>query len=358
MAKSYSPLPPRSYTYSLTLGLISAFSLFLLTGLFSCQKPLLSDTSLPPTVSSDSERILEPLSQHVSPSPLTGTDQSQTIRLERSDGSIETLSLEDYLWGVVAAEMPASFPLEALKAQAVAARSYTALRIQNSKHSDAHLCDDSACCQAYIDQSTRLSSWGTDAPFYQEKIATAIHETDGLYVLYQGEPIDALFFSSSAGQTLDAEEVWGTPAAYLQSVASPDQGQSIPLYESEVLLTATQVRETVLDAYPSADFSTEETLWFQDWRQDSTGGLAQVTLGGVTLTGSQVRSLFALRSTHITLDHSEEGFRLSVIGYGHNVGMSQYGAKAMAEEGSHFDEILQWYYSNTTVSPYPHTDSD
>ncbi|MFI3254266.1 MAG: stage II sporulation protein D [Eubacteriales bacterium] len=344
------------YGYSLCLGLISALSLFLLSAFFSSQNPLspkeddyfLSDTGTEREPdSTESSPILVP-SFHQSPSPIDGADQSIDITLLRQTGEVETLSLDAYLWGVVAAEMPATFPLEALKAQTVAARSYTGLRLANPKHSNAVVCDDSACCQAYIDVSERLRLWGTDAPFYQEHLREAISQTNGLYVLYEDQPIDALFFSSSSGQTLEAQEVWGTAVPYLQSVPSPED-PDIPNYHSQVVYTESELALLLQENYPQIKLGSDPNTWVSAILADSAGGVAQMTLGGITLTGSQLRSLFSLRSTYFTLDYENNNFTFSVTGYGHGVGMSQYGAKALADQGYAFDQILTWYYAHCSV---------
>ncbi len=344
------------YGYSLCLGLISALALFLLSAFFSCQNPLtpVEENIYPYDDGSQREpeetpEVLVP-SFHQSPSPVEGADQAIDITLLRNSGEVETLSLDAYLWGVVAAEMPASFPLEALKAQAVAARTYTALRIANPKHSNAIVCEDSGCCQAYIDVAERLSLWGTDAPFFQEHLREAISQTSGLYVLYENQPIDALFFSSSSGQTLEAQEVWGTAVPYLQSVASPEE-DDIPNYHSEEVYTQSEFAILLQEAYPEIKLGNEPETWVSSVVADSAGGVAQMTIGGITLTGSQLRSLFSLRSTYFTLDYENHGFTFSVTGYGHGVGMSQYGAKALASQGYAFDQILTWYYANCQVAP-------
>lgn len=343
-----------SWRGAIPLGLMSCLFLFTVGAGISSQNPLPTGAEMDsPTESltEDSGEELFTPSLVYRVDPLVGADEAIEITLLRGDGSVETLALPDYLWGVVAAEMPASFPLESLKAQAVAARSYTALRLNQSKHGQADLCDDSACCQAYLDLEVRLASWGTDAPFYQETLRSAIEETNGLYVLYQGAPIDAVFFSSSGGQTLSAQEVWGSDSPYLQSVSSPE-GAEVPSYHSEVFYSETELRALLLATYPQMDLSAPLAEWFGAVVADSIGGVAQMTLGGVTLTGAQIRSALGLRSTYFTLSLEEEGVLFSVTGYGHNVGMSQYGAKTMAEEGQAFHQILQWYYQNTTVGGY------
>ena len=277
-------------------------------------------------------------------------DRGRPVRLLTREGEIVELTMADYLWGVVAAEMPASFEEEALKAQACAARTYTVIR-QNSgsaKHPDADICGDSTCCQAYIDRSAAEARWGLNAGEYGEKIDRAVAETDGLGVLYAGQPIQALFFSSAAGKTVDAVEVWGNSVAYLKSVDSPE-GDEVPNYRTQVVLGAEEVKALTLAAYPGADLSGDPSGWFGQASRNEGGGVISMPLGGVTLTGGQLRSLFSLRSAAFTVTWDGERFTFDVTGYGHGVGMSQYGANAMARNGSSFQDILTWYYTGAEV---------
>ena len=281
----------------------------------------------------------------------TGTrDKGRAVRLQTKEGEVVELTMEEYLWGVVAAEMPASFEEEALKAQACAARTYTVIR-QNSgseKHPDADICGDSTCCQAYIERSAAEARWGLNAGEYGEKIDRAVAATDGLGILYEGKPIQALFFSSAAGKTVDAVEVWGNSVDYLKSVDSPE-GDEVPNYRTQVVLGAEEVRSLTLNAYPGADLSGDPSGWFGEASRNEGGGVISVPLGGVTLTGGQVRSLFSLRSACFTVAWDGSQFTFDVTGYGHGVGMSQYGANAMAKNGSSFRDILTWYYTGAEV---------
>lgn len=278
-------------------------------------------------------------------------DRGRAVRLAHRDGGVEELSMEDYLWGVVAAEMPASFEPEALKAQAAAARTYT-VQLQNSsgKHPDADLCDDSSCCQAYIERAAAQARWGLLAEQYSQKIAQAVADTDGLGVLYNGAPIQAVFFSSAAGRTVDAVEVWGSSVAYLKGVDSPE-GEEVPNYHSQVNLTTGEMRAAILAKYPGADLSGAPEHWFSAPVYTDSGSVSQINVGGVTLTGSQVRTLLGLRSASFTMVCQGGMFTFDVTGYGHGVGMSQYGANAMAKNGADFAQILTWYYTDTQLGP-------
>ena len=153
---------------------------------------------------------------------------------------------------------------------------------------------------------------------------------------------------SAAGKTSAAAAVWGSEIPYLSSVDSPE-GEEVPNYHSQVVLTAEEVRTAALAQYPGADLSGDPSGWFSQPVENSAGGVASVDLGGVTLTGSEVRALFGLRSASFSVSWDGEAFTFDVTGYGHGVGMSQYGANAMAREGSDFEEILTWYYTGTEV---------
>ena len=285
-------------------------------------------------------------------SSVPARDRGRPVKLLHKDGSVEELTMEDYLWGVVAAEMPASFEPEALKAQACAARTYTVIR-QNSgskKHPGADLCDDSTCCQAYTDRASAQKRWGLGAGKNTRKIAEAVSATDGLGILYEGQPIQALFFSSAAGNTVDAAEVWGNSVDYLKSVSSPE-GEEVPNYKSQVVLSVEEVRDKILAVYPEADLSGGPETWFGTLHPGAGGAVAAAEVGGLTLTGGQMRKLFGLRSASFSVACTDGSFIFNVVGHGHGVGMSQYGANAMAAEGKSFRDILTWYYTGVEVAP-------
>lgn len=282
--------------------------------------------------------------------PVPGWDAGQTIRLQRSDGTVEELALSDYLWGVAAAEMPASFHSEALKAQVVCARTYCLHQKKNApdKHPDADVCTDFTCCQAYLTREQAAQSWGGEAGRYTDKISAAVRDTDGLLCLYGGEPIDAVFFSSSAGRTSAAAEVWGADVPYLAAVDSPE-GEEVPGWRTVVTFPAAEFAARFRTSCPEADFSGATETWIQDLTTDSSGAVSALTIGGVRVTGGQARTILGLRSAHFTVETTEANVTLNVTGYGHGVGLSQYGANALATEGKNFQEILEWYYTGITV---------
>ena len=272
-----------------------------------------------------------------------------TLRVLLPDGEIETMALEDYVRGVLAAEMPADFPLEALKAQAVAARTYALYCAEGHKHGGADVCTRFSCCQAWQDEQTLREQWGADYERCADRLRSAAAETEGQILTWEGAPVFAAFHSSSAGATEDCGEVWN-PRPYLVSVPTPETAETVPGFLSSLRCGALDFRDTVLSARPEADFSGAEESWLGELRRDGSGRVASMVIGGTEIRGTELRSLFSLRSTAFTLDYKEGEFVFTVAGFGHGVGMSQYGARIMAEEGSDYKTILAHYYPGTVLA--------
>lgn len=285
---------------------------------------------------------------------VSGELDAQTVLKVLKGDQVEEMDLGTYLVGVVRAEMPASFELEALKAQAVAARTYTLYKIQSGgNHGDtADICTDSTCCQAYISEDKARSNWGENADTYEQKIEEAVTATDGQAILYGGVPILAVFHSSSAGLTRTAGEVWQNDLPYLQAVESPEPGDSIPNYYSRVEFTAEEFRTAFTASYPEADLSGDMSTWLKDAVVDSAGSVSTVSVGGITVKGSTLRSILGLRSACFEWEVQDGKLVFYVTGYGHGVGLSQYGANQMAADGADYREILTHYYTGVTVEAY------
>ena len=282
---------------------------------------------------------------------LTLPDSGYTLSI-LVDGQVQEMDLNQYLWGVVAAEMPASFEEEALKAQAVAARTYSLHKAGNAaNHPEADLCTDYACCQAWIAREKAQANWGENAEAYTEKITQAVAETNNQVILYDGQLISAVFHSSSGQATQDAVAVWGNSVPYLQSVESPE-GEEVPNYHSEVTFTAQEFKDTYLAAQPGAVLEGEPAAWFGETTLTNGGSVGTIVIGGVTVTGVQAREIFGLRSAAFTVETTADSVTFQVTGFGHGVGMSQYGANAMAADGSTYTEILKHYYTGVTVEEY------
>ena len=280
-------------------------------------------------------------------------DRQQTLRVLDGD-TVRDMTMEDYLMGVTAAEMPASFAEEALKAQAVAARTYTLYKLTSGgNHGDtADICTDSTCCQAYISQEAARSNWGEQADALEEKIRTAVTDTDGEAILYGGVPILAVFHSSSAGLTRAAGQVWQNDLPYLQPVDSPEASASIPNYYSRVDFSPETIREKLLARIPAADLAGDQKTWLKNAVRDSAGSVETVEVGGVAVKGSTVRAALGLRSACFEWELQDGRFVFYVTGHGHGVGLSQYGANAMAEAGADYKTILTHYYTGVTVAVY------
>ena len=280
-------------------------------------------------------------------------DGGTTLKVLSGD-TVEEMSLGEYLVGVVRAEMPASFEMEALKAQATAARTYTLYKIQSGgNHGEtADICTDSTCCQAYITEESARKNWGEEADAYEEKVEEAVRQTDGETILYGGVPILAVFHSCSAGQTRSSEEVWVSSLPYLQAVSSPEPADHIPNYYSRAEFSAEEFRERLLASCPEADLSGDMGGWLKNAVTDSAGSVRTVEGGGETVTGSTLRGVLGLRSACFEWEVEDGKLVFFVTGYGHGVGMSQYGANQMAEEGADYREILTHYYTGVTIEPY------
>ena len=235
--------------------------------------------------------------------------------------------LEEYVVGVVAAEMPASFPEEALKAQAVAARTYQVRQMQ-AAGAEKVLYDVG---QAYIDIAEQKEKWGENYPFYASKIRKAVRETAGEIMVYEGEPILAAFHAHSAGKTEDAVHVWNSEVPYLKSVDSSEDRKA-PENEATVIFSEKELKEKLGSAELSVLSRTD------------AGYVERVQAGEEILSGRSVREKLGLRSTNFRIEKKEGGIQFTTYGYGHGVGMSQYGASFLAEKGKGYREILRHYY--------------
>lgn len=268
-------------------------------------------------------------------------------------GKVTPMTMSRYLIGVVAAEMPASFGMEALKAQAVAARTetlYHMLEYTSQNHPDADVCADPSCCQAYKSEDELRQKWGDTYDGNIKKITEAVHKTDSECLTYGNIPIQAVFHSSSAGLTANSGEVWENNLPYLVSVKSPESAADVPNYVSSVTVSLSDFKQTVLKHYPDAVFPGDVKKWVTDIAYTDSGRIGTVKLGGVMITGPVLRSMFGLRSTAASIKIDDNNVVFTTTGYGHGVGMSQYGANAFAQAGKSYKDILIWYYKGITFT--------
>ncbi len=276
-------------------------------------------------------------------------EKTVSVYFHNSD-TVETVKLENYLMGVVAAEMPPSFNEEALKAQAVAARTFIINRenVQNDDHKGAAVCTDFNHCKAYISDEEAEERWGEDwNNIYRQKIENAVLKTCGEIVTYEGEPISAVFHSTSSGKTENSEDVWQNPLPYLRSVVSEGEEKS-PRYTSTESFTKNDFKERILKLNSSADFSSSPDKWIGKVTYNESGSIKTIEIGGVSFKGTEIRECFSLRSSNFTVA-TGDNIVFNVKGNGHGVGMSQYGANYAAENGYTYDKILKKYYSGTEV---------
>lgn len=269
---------------------------------------------------------------------------------------IEERSLEEYLVGVVAAEMPASFHEQALRAQAVAARTYTMYHARHggcNAHSGADVCTSSACCQAYGSDAQLKVRWGKDYAANLARVQQAVYATAGLVLLYDGAPIEALYHSASGGYTEDSENVFAAARPYLRAVESADEVGTSHLLGT-VTLSYEAFCEKVNAAYPDAKLKPDGlTRQIEVTDRTDSGRVRGIRLGGASLTGKSLRSLLGLDSTLFTISLTGGSIRFDTRGFGHGVGMSQTGANAMGIAGSNFEEILLHYYTGVEVDRIP-----
>lgn len=266
--------------------------------------------------------------QQAAPEDGTGSDAAHTLRLWNGS-AVETMT--------------------------VAERTYLYYRMASApkdSHPDADVCTDPACCTAWLSETDARAKWGDKFDQCEVKIQQAVTDTDGQVVLYEGAPIMAVFHSSSAGATAASGDVWAAELPYLVSVKSPEDADSVPNYYSVNTFTAEEFRTIFCKAHADARLSGDCSGWVKDILLTGAGRVASATVGGVSVTGKELRSLFGLRSAAFTVEAAGDAITFHVTGYGHGVGMSQYGANELAKEGKNWQEILQWYYTGVTIGLY------
>ena len=304
------------------------------------------------------ERVPETRESDAQEQSAQGQRDSAVLLTVQDGETVESMALDQYLRGVVRGEMPASFELEALKAQAAAERTYVYYQLaagRKEAHPDADVCTDPGCCSAWLSEEAAREKWGEDFDGWESRIEEAVAATDGQTALYDGQPILAVFHSSSAGKTAEAGDVWSGDVPYLRSVDSPEGEETVPNYYSAAEFTAAEAKTLLAQAHPELTFSGGPDKWFGAVERDDSGRVSTVEVCGAPLRGVEVRRIFSLRSACFTIDAAAERVTFRVTGYGHGVGMSQYGANELARQGKTWQEILMWYYADITVGPAPET---
>ena len=259
----------------------------------------------------------------------------ETVTVYRANGQVVSLSITDYLTGVVAAEMPASFNIEALKAQSILARTY----LRKSQSVGKKL-TDTVDTQRYIDKSEMRKLWGNSFDTYYSKIENAVKATSDLVVVYHNNLIDAVYHSTSNGKTEDSSYVWGNSFPYLQPVSSTWD-----------IITSSYFRSIEIDKskFLNTFGITDNSYYLEILSRNSSGRVEFIKIGDKVYTGAEVRSKLGLRSTDFDIYLKDNTVQIDTRGYGHGVGLSQYGSNGMAKEGYNYLEIIKHYYSGVDI---------
>lgn len=278
----------------------------------------------------------------------------KTIKLlHTSNNEIEELPLDIYLYGVVSSEMPASFEIEALRAQAIVARTYTIYKIMmGSKHQElnADICDSSLCCQAWISKENRLARWEEDKrKEYWNKIEEAVNSTIGKVILYNGQPINAFFHSNSGGSTEVSENVWGGKYDYLQSVETSGE-DAYTSYASEIVISKDDLIVKMREKYSNFEIDFSKNDCIKILENTESGRVKKIKIGNLETSGVEARTIFGLKSAKFTIEIDENNVKFSVLGYGHGVGLSQCGSDSLAKKGYNYNQIIKHYYKDIEIS--------
>lgn len=266
---------------------------------------------------------------------------NQIVRVKREkENTIINVPLEEYVVHVLAGEMPASFEEEALKAQAVAARSYVLRKINKNKEKKYDVVD-TVSDQVYVDDETLKKNWGKNYEKNLNKMKKAVIETKGEYLTYNDEIIQAFFFSTSSGKTENSEEVFTTALPYLVSVDSSWDDISPVFNDSKTI--------SLSDFYTKLNLAYNKNLTYKIKNYNKSGTIKNVIINGKTFKATVVRTKLSLRSANFEIKQDGSNVIVNTKGFGHGVGMSQYGALAMAKQGKKYDEILKYYYQGVEI---------
>lgn len=270
--------------------------------------------------------------------------------LHKKTGEVEEVELDQYLCHVVSAEMPATYELEALKAQAVVARTYTIYKVKNKKHDNADICDDSTCCQSWVSKETRLARWEeSQRESNWQKIEQCVNETKGKIVTYNNEPINAFFHSNSGGTTELPVNVWGgSGLPYLQVVETAGE-EGYSQYASEVELSNEELIAKLKGKYEDIQINFENSEDIKILEYTDSNRVKTIKFGNHEISGVEARSIFGLKSTNFEVTKEANKIKFTVKGYGHGVGMSQTGADTMAKQGSNYEEIIHHFYIGVEI---------
>ncbi len=270
--------------------------------------------------------------------------------LHTADKKVENVDFEEYLVHVVAAEMPVNYEMEALKAQATVARTYTLYQMQNGgKHKEADICDNSQCCQAWISKEKRFEKWEDNQQEKWDKIRKAVYSCAGDIVTYNGKPIDAFFHSNSGGTTEIPVNVWGgSNFPYLQVVETSGEDEYSQYY-SEVEYTTSEIEKKMKENYKdfSIDWKSKEPIKILEYTESNR--IKKIKIGNKNISGVEARKIFELKSANFTYTKKDNKIKFQVKGYGHGVGLSQTGSNTLAKQGKDYKEIIHHFYKDVEI---------
>lgn len=269
-------------------------------------------------------------------------DKEDTIKVKTKEERIEELKIEDYLIGVLAAEMPASFETEALKAQAVASRSYAMYKILHNDSDDYYILTD-VTHQSYITKEEMQEKWKNNYSFYLNKITKAVQDTESEVMYYNNDIIEAFYFAMSNGATESAQTVFQTDLPYIKPTTSSWDNESLNNFEVTITFTKEKFCE-------SLQLEECKAINIGNINYSASHRINNILINNKEFQGTEVRKLLNLRSTDFEMDVDNENVHITTKGYGHGVGMSQYGANGMAKEGYDYKEILNHYYNDITIN--------
>lgn len=282
-------------------------------------------------------------------------NSSQFKILDTKSGNAITVDDRNFLYGAIASEMSPDAPLEALKAQGVAAYTYYSrlreLQKQNPTPAlkGADFSADTQGWQIYVSKAQMQERWGKNFDTYYNNLTTVVNAVYGQVIKSDNDLADATYYAISSGNTENSEDIWGGKLKYLVSVASPGDVFASG-YQTTTTMTADQFKSAVLKSSPKASLSGDAASWVGEIARTTSGSVKSIQIGGTPIAGNDARTAFGLRSANFTISYANGVFTFVVKGYGHGVGMSQVGAEYMAAQGSTYQQILAWYYPTTTLT--------
>lgn len=265
-------------------------------------------------------------------------------------GKVEKVDLTEYTIGAVCAEISPSYEEEAIMAQAIACKTYAVYMMENDVYDKADISDDYTKHQGYISKDELKEKWGEKFETYYQKIESAVKKVENKILTYDGKVIQTAFFALCGGKTENAKDIWGNEVPYLKSVNSV--GDELAADNTSVVSYSVDEFRNCCENLEKCKLSDNKSEWVGETKKTDAGSVKNIVIGSQSYTGAKIQSVFNLKSINFNLKYDGENFVFTVIGNGHGVGMSQYGADYMARQGSSCEEILKHYYTSVEISEY------